>query len=366
MFYKKRLAVFATVIITLSIGCDDNPVTSSTPNFAKSIISVNIAADYSEGNTSVYDIESSNIYENVLSIHSDNSIRTYNGAVYIIERGDFSNIIKITGSSISADNVDKQENIGNATNIQDIAFINASKAYVTQYDANTIVIYNPTTGKKTTDTINLADYSADGAGTPKMSSALYYNSKVYVALQKLDDSYAITDNSSLAVIDADEDTVIKEIVLDAKNPQGMYIYDSKMYIACTNAYGTQDGGIEVVNLLTDETEGVLMNETELAGDVANVIIISDTQGYAIVTGADWSNSVVPFNPASGSVGTALADVDNAAACGLAYDGTNLYVGDRSSTNPGLLVIDPSDNSIASGPHDLGMPPNAIALLEVEE
>lgn len=364
---KKALAGLCGAALIACSGCDIfNPSSGDgSPEVSRSIVSVNVAADYTEGNTAVFDIEKGKAYGDLLSIDSDNSVRTCDGAVFIIQRTQC-NITKITGSAISEDSVDRDEHIGNATNIHDIAFISTTKAYVTQYGATDVVIYNPSTGRKKGGTISLASYAPEGAATPNMDAAVYYGGTVYVGLQKLGDDFSTTDNSSIVAIDAETDKVTKEIVLKRTNPQGMALHGGKLYVACTGAYGAKDGGIEVIDLSSNTADGVLINENKLGGDVSNVLIFNDTKGYAVVAGADWTNSVVCFNPANGKVRTTLPDVANAAQFGLATDGTYLYVGDRSATDPGLLVFDPSDNSLVSGPHDLGMPPNAIALLEVEE
>jgi hypothetical protein len=64
------------------------------------------------------------------------------------------------------------------------------------------------------------------------------------------------------------------------------------------------------------------------------------------------------------VGDPVDSLENAFG-GVAYDGTYLYVGDQSLTDPGIVVIDPSDNSKVSGPHDMGMPPSSLAILRAE-
>jgi hypothetical protein len=61
------------------------------------------------------------------------------------------------------------------------------------------------------------------------------------------------------------------------------------------------------------------------------------------------------------VGQKVQNIDNAFG-GLTFDGQLLYVGDRSLTKPGIVVIDPVDDSKKSGPFDMGLPPNALAVL----
>ncbi|MBD3321868.1 MAG: hypothetical protein GF350_12300 [Chitinivibrionales bacterium] len=330
--------------------------------------------------------------DKTLAIHTDNSIRAYGGDVYIVERGDFSNIIKLKGTAhsivsanisvdyseanaavysietgtvteMNKDYLVRQDNIGTATNIHDIAFVSSTKAYITQYGASDVVIYNPSTGEKYAQTIDLGSYSATGIATPKMDAAVVYNSKVYIGLQKYDDSFGLTENSSVVYIDAAADSVGGEIILDAKNPQGMHVSEERLFVACTGVFGVQDGGVEVIDLTADSTRGILVDETALGGDVSNVIVISSSRAYAVVGGSDYKNSVVPFDPGTGQVDTKVASVGNAAIFGLAHDGTYLYVADRDMAASGILVIDPADNSLVSGPHSTGIPPNAIAFVE---
>jgi hypothetical protein len=79
---------------------------------------------------------------------------------------------------------------------------------------------------------------------------------------------------------------------------------------------------------------------------------------------NFSTVVKECNPSTGDVGATIESVNDAFG-GMAYDGTYLYIGDRSTTDPGVVVIDPSDNSKVAGPIDVGsLPPSAIAVLKV--
>jgi len=365
-----RYSLFTAIALFVLVGCIEVTNTDSTNNDDErntnlSVIVSTIAADYSAGSMGVYAIDEDTSFGNLLTIHSDNDIRTYNGSIYIIERGKISNIIKITGSTISKSTVDKQTHFGDTANIYDIAFISDTKAYVTQYDAADIALYNPSTGTIIPEkTIDLSAYNPAGAKTPNMDGALYHNGNVYVGLQKLNDDFSLSDNSSIVVIDASTDEVVKEIILTNKNPQGMVIYGDILYVSCTGAYGVKDGGIEAIDLVSGTSIGLVVEESALNGDVSDVIVIGATKGYAIVAGADYNNSLIEFNPSDKTVGSKVDAVVNAS--GLAYDGTNVYVGDRDVSNPGLVVINPEDNTQAGPRHDVGLPPNGVAILELDE
>jgi hypothetical protein len=95
---------------------------------------------------------------------------------------------------------------------------------------------------------------------------------------------------------------------------------------------------------------------------------SADNGYVVVSRSDpqtfnfWSE-VVPFTISAESVGDKIDGIDNGFG-GIAFDGTNLYVGDRSESAPGIVVVDPNTNSVIDGPYDVGLPPSAIAVMTI--
>ncbi|MBD3421639.1 MAG: hypothetical protein GF398_16100 [Chitinivibrionales bacterium] len=329
---------------------------------SKMIVATTSAADFSAGNVGTFSLVDSIAASDLLSISSDNSVKIYNGAVYILERWGKDNIIKFNSGAISSGTVVKQEHIGDAVNLHDIAFVSSTKAYVTQYDAEELAVYNPSTGAKSTAAISLSAFAPAGSSTPNMDQTAVYRDNVYVGLQKLsNDLMTVIGSGSIAVVNFEKDSVEGEILLGADNPQGMYLFGSTLYVACTGAYGARDGGIVSVDLQSETANGTQVDEVVLGGDVSDVLIVSDTLGFALVADSSLVNKLVPFNPGDKTVGQPVEQAD-APAC-LAFDGEHLYIASRSLTNPGIVILDPATGSKISGPHDVGLPPNSLGIYQ---
>jgi hypothetical protein len=366
------------VIVAASLlfcGCskNNNPA-SSQQSSAKSIVAVSISLDYSEGNMGLYSITDSTAYKNLLSIYSDNDIRTYNGSIYVLERSGKDNIIRIVGSVIADSTVVYDRNIGSSVNIQDIAFISSTKAYITQYANPQVVIFNPSTGEKANKTVDLsvsvAYFGTDSAtSTPYASRELYYNGKVYVTCQRLKAPAGgyiqAADTSLIVVINAASDSVEKTIKLAYKNPQEMSICNGKLYVAGVGLWGSNDGGIECIDLSTDSNAGTIVDETALHGDVMSIIVVSDTKGYAVVSTPSYTTEMYAFDPQAKTVGVKIAGIDSPCSNHMACDSTYVYVGDRSYTVPGIVIIDPTTDTKVGSTKDIGVPPNSLAFLQCD-
>ena len=359
----------------LSVGCFNktNPVSPGPQSPLKSIIAVNISIDYSAGSMGLYGITDSTVYQNQMSIFNDNDIRTYNGSIYVLERLGKDGIIKIPGSVIADSKVAYDKNIGAAVNIQDIAFISSTKAYITQYQSTQVVIFDPSIGTKTGKTIDLSAFDAyagtdSAAPYPYMTKALYYNGKVYVACQRLHAPAGgyiqAADTSCIVVINAMSDSLESAIKLAYKNPQELSICNAKLYVASLGKYGINDGGIECVDLAAGTNTGAIMDENAMQGDVGSIIVISETKGYVVISTPAYATEMWAFNPQTKSLGLKISGIDSPCTNHFAYDGTYVYAGDRSTTTPGIVVVDPATDTKIGATKNVGLPPNSLAYLEI--
>ena len=370
-FLTKRIP-----ISSLDTTLVDQVIESETVPYAKeTVVATTTAADYSAGNVGTLKLEDNSVQQNLLAVHSDTYVRTFHGATYIIERLGKDNVIKITGRDIAPAKVDYQVNIGHSVNLQDIAFANDSKAYITQMQSKDLVIFNPATGAKT-GTIDLSRFNtfagaANAEPYPYMSSAIVYGGFLYVACQRLAHSGVYLnpgDTSLIVIISTFSDSVTGTIALTKKNPYSVSICDGKMYVSSSGAWGNStDGGVECVDLFSNMNLGVVAMEDDFGGDVSTIQMTGPDKGYVAVgkNSPDFSTfwtEIMSFNPQTRCVGQKVQNIDNAFG-GLTFDGQLLYVGDRSLTKPGIVVIDPADDSKKAGPFDMGLPPNALAVLK---
>ena len=106
----------------------------------------------------------------------------------------------------------------------------------------------------------------------------------------------------------------------------------------------------------------------LGGDITDFEIVSSTKGFAIVTNANFANSLVTFNPSTGQrLATVLGPL-NVFIPHLAVNSRNeLYVavGDVTTPTPGVRVFDTvTDQDLIPGPLNVGqLPPIWILFLE---
>ncbi|HAJ80225.1 MAG TPA: hypothetical protein DCO75_10700 [Fibrobacteres bacterium] len=372
LIFVKTGFKISSVPVTVYTGSNNAVMFDSATS--QSIVSVGVSADYSAGNIGQYDILNGTSNTNLLSIYSDNDVRAFNGSVYVLERSGKDNVIKITGSVISASTVAYEKNIGASVNIQDMAFIDSTKAYITQYGSAMMAIFNPSTGLKSS-TIDLSDFdtyaktdSADDV--PYMSRELYYNGKVYVACQRLKAPAGgyiqAADTSKIVVINATTDSVEKTIDLIYKNPVEMYIWNEKLYVASVGIWGISDAGIEQIDLSADTNAGSVVGEPAFSGDIASVIVVSDTKGYAVISDlSTYATSLYSFNPQTKTAGDKITGIDAPSSGHIAFDGKYVYVGDRSSTSPGIVVIDPATDLKVGDTKYVGLPPNSLEFLKIE-
>lgn len=372
--FIKYICLFVSNTFLFLTGCTQSSSPETTlfnltwgEGASEFVISTNVSIDYTEGNVGVVDIANRRSVYGLLPIGSDNFVKTYNGSIYICDRTDNS-VMKVGGLS----NLFYQNGIGTGVNIHDIAFVNDSLAYITQYNSTNLAVFNPMTGTVSSSPVNLSSYVAyagtDSAGpAPHMDNAIYYNGFVYVTCQRLKAPeggwIGPADTSLIVVINAITGVVNENsIKLAYKNPQGVSLIGDKLYVSCTGYYGMQDGGIECIDLVTNTNMGTIATETQIGGDITTIIVLSETKGYVIY--GNWPASTVKeFNPATKKIGSDIICVEVAA--GMTSDGTSLYVGDRSPTIPGIIQINPVDNSKIGNTFNVGIPPNRLAYLNLK-
>lgn len=368
----KKYTMALVVFSVLFIGCSQNKTLNSPQSASvQSIVSISASYNYDAGNMGLYSVSDTIGYKNLLPFQSsDNDIRAFNGAIYVLERSN-DNVLKINGSIISNSTETYEKNIGQSVNIQDVAYINSAKAYITQYASSQVVIIDPSTGIKSNKTIDLSAVNTY-AGTdsadvlPYMSKELYYNGKVYIACQRLKAPAGgyiqAADTSKIVVINSATDNVEKAINLIYKNPQELSICNGKLYVASAGIWGVNDAGIEEIDLASDTNNGSLVDEASFSGDIASIIVVSETKGYAVISTPTYTTEFHSFNPQAKTAGPKVAGIDEPCSGHMAFDGTYVYVGDRSNRNPGIAIIDPANDMKVGTTKNIGLPPNSLALL----
>jgi hypothetical protein len=368
------LAIFGCVVPQ----CVTEPKSGVFTIANNAIVAGTASSDYSTGNIGFLNIETKTATKNCITVFSDNVVKTYRRSVYLLERSGKDNLLRFEEGKLGEGALLYQKNLGKNINITDIAFVDDEKAYISCNLSKFLLVINPQTGSAT-DSIDLSAFNAfphtsDSATIPYMQSLALYHGKLYVSCQRLkvdNQGYPQpADSSVIAIITVAENTLSGSIILTRKNPASMEILGDKLYVVSTGTWGdASDGGIERIDCASGTNEGVIIEEQKFGGDISTLCCINAEKAYVAVAknSLDYTSfwtELVAFNPAGGTVGEKVDSIENAFG-GTVFDGRLLYVGDRSKTAPGIVVVDPATNKKVGGPYDTGLPPGSLAYLKME-
>ncbi len=330
--------------------------------------------DYSSGSFSSLDLSTNTATNDHLTIHSDAVVRTYRDKVYIINRLGQDNVLVLDHRDLKTPLT--QYSTGNGSNPHDMAFVSEEKAYISRYGQTQLLIVNPVTG----DLLGEVELSvfADADGLPEISQLALYGNHLFAACQRLDrdNGWVPTDVSVIAVVDVLTDQVVdvdantagvQGIVMASKNPAGAVLRGNKWFLSAVNTFDDlTDGGIEVIDLANLRSDGVVLGEMALGGNLSSMAMVSDDEGYVVVLDASFVNVVKRFGLEMQSVSAGLSGLSGGFVPSLGVFGGRLYVLDGGSfvdpTSAGVKVYDVKTDQPVAGPISTGLLPGSIAFV----
>lgn len=332
-----------------------------------------ITTDFSTGSTAFLAANAAEAGVNLLGIHSDAVGHYHDGRVYIVNRLGQDNILVLDAMDLRTPLT--QFSVGNGANPHDIEIVAPDKAYVTRYDAASLLIVNPQDGAELGQ-IDLSAF-ADADGLPEVSQIVRVGDRLYLSCQRLDRNggWGPADVSYLIVVDLATDTLVdvdptaegvQGIALSAANPNSMAVVGERIAVGVVVGFGDRAGGVEIVDTATNRSLGLAVSEEALVGDITSMVLVDQNRGYAVVADENFANSVRPFELSSGIVGAPLENISGGFIPSLAVDGDRLIVADRGSfsdpASAGLKFYDAATGAFQSGPIDTGLPPQDIVVL----
>ncbi len=332
-----------------------------------------ITTDFATGSTAFLAANAAEAEVNLLGIHADAVGHYHDGRVYIVNRLGQDNILVLDAMDWRTPLT--QFSVGNGTNPHDIEIVAPDKAYISRYDAASLLIVNPQDGAELGQ-IDLSAF-ADADGLPEVSQIVRVGERLYLSCQRLDrnSGWGPADISYLIVVDLTTDTLVdvdpdaegvQGIALSAGNPNSMAVVGEQIAVGGVVNFGDRAGGVEIVDVATNRSLGLAVREEDLGGDIASVVLVDQNRGYAVVTDANFANSVRPFDLSSGTVGAPLENISGGFIPSLAVDGDRLIVADRGSfddpASAGLKFYDAATGAFLRGPIDTGLPPANIVVL----
>ena len=332
-----------------------------------------ITTDFSTGSTAFLAANAAEAEVNLLGIHSDAVGRYHDGRVYIVNRLGQDNILVLDAMDLRTPLI--QFSVGNGANPHDIEIVASDKAYVTRYDAASLLIVNPQDGAELGQ-IDLSAF-ADADGLPEVSQIVRVGDRLYLSCQRLDRNggWGPADVSYLIVVDLATDMLVdvdpdaegvQGIALSTANPNSMAVVGEQIAVGVVVGFGDRSGGVEIVDTATNRSLGLAVSEEDLGGDITSMVLVDQNRGYAVVADENFANSVRPFELSSGAVGAPLENISGGFIPSLAVDGDRLIVADRGSfadpASAGLKFYDAATGAFLSGPIDTGLPPQNIVVL----
>ncbi len=347
-----------------------------------------ISTDFSSGGRfSMIDTSSLLALPTLSYIHSDAVIRYFNQKIYIVNRLNRDSILIL--NPLLGYLPLQEFSMGSGSNPQDIAVVNDSKAYVSLYNRNYLAVVNLNTGQIYKN-IDLAVYSETSStsssgidGRPEMAKMIIYENILYLQLQRLDrndisgfpspntDSYILKIN-----IITDEIIGVSKTLYP--NPYGKMqkiTLGSENFIAvCLPArlgfISQLDGGIGALNIATGEFRtSPLYSEKDAGGDILDMVIKSDTEGFVYVLDSFFNKSIQRFNPSTGektgTLATYSSNLGNISGLALSQTG-KLFLGSAEYNNPGITVFETANGElrqITPIPINVGLRPFDLEVLK---
>lgn len=346
------------------------PEPTPTPEPMNERLAVVLTTDFSSSSLASMPVEQPEaVTVDGQPLHSDSVARAFGQIVYVINRFGADNIQALDAGNDFA--TLWQCSVGNGKNPHDIVRVSDDKGYVALFGGGVAVVDltpSPSCDDFIQQEIDLSSL-ADGDGIPEADRMVLVDGNLYVSLQRLD-NFAPSETSSLAVIDTSSDTLTGSILLSAPNPFGetkglaLDPESGKIVVAEVGNFGVLDGGIELVDPATGMAEGHFITEEDLGGDINDFVIVSSTRAYAIVSDADFNNSLVRFDPSTGAVGPTLL-TGSAFLPDVEYDPSTdqLFLASQDFANPGVRVFGADDTEVTASPIDTGLPPFNINFVE---
>jgi DNA-binding beta-propeller fold protein YncE len=327
------------------------------------------------GSYSVVDLVTRSVTKDIPrgGVHSDALARSFGGRVYVVNRLRAANIQIIDPQQGYTTPANAQVSVGNGTNPQDIAFLNANKAYVSRLqNTSRLLILNPTTlailGELELGSLIKPN---DPDGSPEPAYMLVNNGLLYVVLRHLGNFVPVA-RGEIVVIDPVTDSIVKVIQLPFTNPFSQLHFSptlKRILVSCVGNFGVSDSGIVAIDPVTNTVDpSISITEAAMRGDITDFEIVSSTKAFAIVTDANFAHSLVTFNPSTGQRLTTVLGPLNVSIPQTAINSRNeLYVAvnDSTTTTPGVRVFDTvTDRDLIPGPLNVGqLPPSWVLFLE---
>ncbi|MBU2880629.1 cadherin repeat domain-containing protein [Psychrosphaera sp. B3R10] len=400
--YKLTLAALFAVTFISACSSDDDIkddntdveiIVETTPSNA---VVQTIAPDYTSSELVMVtgdDAQVSTGYQ--VKDKSDFTVSAYNNEVFHIGRFGIDTIEKFASDNLDVAtwSYSTQDDLDTTSrNPYAIAFASDQKAYLLRYGSPTVWIVNPQATQAEDFKIGELDLSAyaenNSAQTPSPSSAVITDGKLFIAMQRIDDSWnaqsayvAVFDTATDAEIETNASSTdsVMGIPVNGVNPleNSLVAFGDEVFITSRDSYSSFDLSGSMIEAI--DTDTFALREVLTASDItdntaanikASVVVDADT-GFFYVSQSVYEPSyhevsaVYQFNPTTGEINDqTVAGSGEEAINAIAYDANGyLWIAVGSNTTPGLDILDLETGELYGERLLTDLNPAVIAILE---
>lgn len=304
------------------------------------------ASGKDKGEVEILDTATGKVVTSAFQVSSSGTVDLSNGVLYVLDQSAGVVTGFRDGRVGDAASVTTNANVGTGSNPYGVAEL-GGKLYVARYNSASILVVRPSDGASI-DSISLRGYHSpsDTDAYPEMMGIVAYAGKLFVPIERMNRSnpyWTPADSSLVLVIDPASKAIEQAIALKSPNPFSLSVSGSKLFLACVGSWGSvSDGGIEIVDMAT-KTARTILTEASRQANLIDVVPVSESKAYVILSDANYTNTVAPLDVRAGTVGTAVAGISS--AFGMAFDGKSLWVGNSPWTaTPTVVKIDPANGA----------------------
>lgn len=344
-------------------------------------LAVAAASNWTDPIGSLASLDIANGYTKELALAStdgsDTILRSFYGLIFAINRYGTDTVQVFYPNTFG---IVANYSVENGSNPQDLWMVSHDKVYISRMDAQNdtnnaddILIMDPLTGAHK-GSIDLKPHTLDdGDRLARAAQMVLVDDMLFVCMQDLPTNLLdpANANGKVAVIDITTDSVAHVIELTGRNPADITYspLTDLIYVSLSGVFDDFDtdvtdgyGGIEVIDPNTLQSQGIMIDDADLGGYPSEIRLASEDLGFVIVDGLHLAS----FDPTSYEV------LDNRFYTSDGYylpdfsieESGNLLITERSSTDPGILILDSNDGSTIAGPIPVGAPPASVVFVDI--
>ncbi len=307
------------------------------------------------------------------AISGDPIAVTGEGGVFIVNRFFFDNVQVLDPATDWTTAL--QFSTGNGSNPHDALAVDPNRIFITRYEPpyNDVLIADRHDGAPL-GFVDLVPFATNPSGTPRADSLVAADGRAIVSLQNIDGSFRSYGPGVLVALRRDG-SVDGNLMLQGRNPIGrpaVHPDSGLLYYAMAGIFeGTLprdlSGGIERVDPVPLATDGLIVDDDDLGGNVSAVALVragAAILGYCVVTLPSSVNVIRAFDPDTGAILPGTVWQSTAFIPALASDDDFLLIPLHDAGDPRLVILHAGTGAIVGTPR-LSLPPFSIAVLRQE-